>query len=243
MKIDQSFFSAVVFGKEVIAATLLSLFSRSSIVLHFHLLLGLLFVPRALASINLRHRAPDDEKKTLICHVPEGNPLGFHSITVADKALPAHLAHGDKAGPCDEFCAELCDLDGDPCTVYPGKGNPPCELEGCPPLIRSLRFTLVWTSGNDCDIRVITPGLVEIAWWNLEDEVSGGFLDHDDVPEGEVATWEENIIFPCAPPRGEYTYYAANNHGDSWVLSVWVNELKVAETSGTGWSDNISFVL
>ncbi len=33
--------------------------------------------------------------KVQICHVPPGNPANFHTITVSEKALPAHLGHGD----------------------------------------------------------------------------------------------------------------------------------------------------
>jgi hypothetical protein len=38
--------------------------------------------------------------KTLICHVPPGNPSNRHSICVGNPAVPAHLGHGDSAGCC-----------------------------------------------------------------------------------------------------------------------------------------------
>ncbi len=37
-----------------------------------------------------------------ICHCPPGNPDNCHTITIDPAALPAHLAHGDTLGPCDE---------------------------------------------------------------------------------------------------------------------------------------------
>jgi len=99
--------------------------------------IGLFLINGTLAS-SLRHLGSlNNEKKTTICHVPEDDPLAFHSITVANSALKAHLAHGDKSGPCDDFCAELCDLDDDPCTVVPG-GTNNCELVGCPTLVSVL---------------------------------------------------------------------------------------------------------
>jgi RNA polymerase sigma factor (sigma-70 family) len=43
--------------------------------------------------------AERQEEKVTVCHKPNGkNP---HSITIARSALPAHLAHGDKLGPCE----------------------------------------------------------------------------------------------------------------------------------------------
>ena len=54
--------------------------------------------------------------KVEICHIPPGNPANFHTITVSEKALPAHLAHGDFGGSCFESCETLCD-DGNFCTI------------------------------------------------------------------------------------------------------------------------------
>jgi hypothetical protein len=41
-------------------------------------------------------------QKVLICHIPPGNPENRHTICVSINAVPAHLAHGDYLGPCDE---------------------------------------------------------------------------------------------------------------------------------------------
>lgn len=38
--------------------------------------------------------------KTVVCHIPPGNPGNEHTIIVGDAAVPAHLAHGDHLGEC-----------------------------------------------------------------------------------------------------------------------------------------------
>jgi len=54
--------------------------------------------------------------KVDVCHIPPGNPDNFHTIAVNEKALSAHLAHGDLEGSCGDVCAILCD-DGNLCTI------------------------------------------------------------------------------------------------------------------------------
>lgn len=47
--------------------------------------------------------------KTIICHIPPGNPDKAHTIRVGSPAVPAHLAHGDKIGSCDEQLPSVID--------------------------------------------------------------------------------------------------------------------------------------
>ncbi len=54
--------------------------------------------------------------KVKVCHVPPGNPSNFHTITINENALQAHLGHGDLAGECSAHCGQLCD-DGNACTI------------------------------------------------------------------------------------------------------------------------------
>ena len=55
--------------------------------------------------------------KQSICHIPPGNPENFHTITVNDKAVAAHVAnHGDFVGSCQENCEAVCS-DGNACTI------------------------------------------------------------------------------------------------------------------------------
>ena len=44
----------------------------------------------------------DPEDEVCICHIPPGNPGNAHTICIGESAVPAHLAHGDTLGPCDE---------------------------------------------------------------------------------------------------------------------------------------------
>jgi len=65
------------------------------------LAIGIVFSP------GFTHGAPvtrDQGEQTgiTICHCPPGNPGNCRTITINPAALPAHLAHGDTLGPCDE---------------------------------------------------------------------------------------------------------------------------------------------
>ena len=44
----------------------------------------------------------DGDGRVMICHIPPGNPDNARTITVRVNAVPAHLAHGDSCGPCEE---------------------------------------------------------------------------------------------------------------------------------------------
>ncbi len=61
----------------------------------------------------------DGDGMVTICHVPPGNPDNAHTITVGVNAVPAHLAHGDHCGPCEEDDALLMQSGGD-------TGHDPC---------------------------------------------------------------------------------------------------------------------
>ena len=37
-----------------------------------------------------------------VCHIPPGNPANAHTITINEKALSKHLAHGDNIGACGD---------------------------------------------------------------------------------------------------------------------------------------------
>ena len=60
--------------------------------------------------------APAWAAQVQVCHVPPGNPGNFHTITISDNALQAHLGHGDLVGACSAHCGQLCD-DGNACTI------------------------------------------------------------------------------------------------------------------------------
>lgn len=53
-----------------------------------------------LALLALGTPAWAGNNKVQVCHVPPGNPSNFHTITVSENALQAHLGHGDLLGAC-----------------------------------------------------------------------------------------------------------------------------------------------
>jgi hypothetical protein len=60
-------------------------------------------------------------KKTLICHIPPGNPDNAHSICVGNPAVAPHQAqHGDTIGAC---VTEPPDDDGGDCDGTCGGGD------------------------------------------------------------------------------------------------------------------------
>ena len=44
----------------------------------------------------------DGDGRVTICHIPPGNSDNAHTITVGVGAVPAHLAHGDFCGACED---------------------------------------------------------------------------------------------------------------------------------------------
>lgn len=82
---------------------------------------------RALLLALLTLGAPAWAAKVTICHVPPGNPGNFHTITVNDNALQAHLGHGDLVGACSAHCSRLCD-DGNACTIDACDANEQCKV-------------------------------------------------------------------------------------------------------------------
>jgi hypothetical protein len=55
--------------------------------------------------------AAEADSAVTICHVPPGNPDAMHTVTVGASAVPAHLAHGDAEGVCEETDAPVDDGD------------------------------------------------------------------------------------------------------------------------------------
>jgi len=83
------------------------------------LLLILLFSSTAFAGGN----------KTEVCHFPPGDIENFHTININDKAVDAHLNHGDMLGECEEGPVDPEPGDACPCfteEVLAEFGTPLC---------------------------------------------------------------------------------------------------------------------
>lgn len=109
--------------------------------------------------------------KVQVCHIPPGNPGNFHTITISENALQAHLGHGDLAGPCSAHCSQLCD-DGSACTIDACDANErclithppvncddsnPCTLDSCDPPIGCQNTPKTCIDNNLCTIDACDP--------------------------------------------------------------------------------------
>jgi hypothetical protein len=115
-----------------------------------------------------------------VCHFPPGNLDNYHTITISEKALSAHLAHGDLTGSCNALCADICN-DGDTCTV---DDTGDCEQDGCPAVRDPVDCDDGFACTTDsCDsttgciyepIECVPTDLCHVA---ACDEISGGCMD------------------------------------------------------------------
>src|SRR5918993_52083 len=46
------------------------------------------------------HRRIRQFRPIFICFAPSGNPANAHTIVAGERAVQAHMAHGDTGGPC-----------------------------------------------------------------------------------------------------------------------------------------------
>lgn len=143
--------------------------------------------------------------KVNVCHVPPGDPANFHTITVSEKALGAHLAHGDLAGACDDFCEALCD-DGNACTIDDcgergcsysdvdcDDGNECTEDDSCDPQAGCLNEPLPATpcdDGNECTVADSCAADGTCAG----ESVAGCCLDATDCDDGRLCTDDSCLI-------------------------------------------------
>jgi hypothetical protein len=97
---------------------------------------------------------PGDDHKTLICHVPRGNPDNAHTINIDVAAVPAHLAHGDPADSVGRGCGGS-GPSGPGLLVPPGNNAPAWGAATCfyvDYIFQTVNEGLPWTddySGGD----------------------------------------------------------------------------------------------
>ena len=105
--------------------------------------------------------------KLKVCHLPPDNPENYHTITISENALNAHLAHGDLAGGCFANTEALCD-DGNACTVDGMDAEtetchvekPPvdcddgnlCTTDSCDPASGCQSAPVICDDGNACTV-------------------------------------------------------------------------------------------
>lgn len=72
--------------------------------------------------------------KVEVCHQPPGNPSNYHTVRINEKALKAHLAHGDSAGSCDDVYPDQVNLQILGINDYHGhlESTTPGNIDGAP---------------------------------------------------------------------------------------------------------------
>jgi hypothetical protein len=129
------------------------------------------------------------DKKVVVCHYPPGNPANFHTISVGEAAVTAHLNHGDELGACPSGCrldASLCD-DGDGCTVDT------CDATGA-----CHHSPVSCDDGNACTVDSCQDGACVNAPrdCSVADPCLAGFCDAN----GDCATAPVTGVPACEPP-------------------------------------------
>jgi uncharacterized repeat protein (TIGR01451 family) len=133
-------------------------------------LISLLYVSSIGIFLLTPQRAEARNVKVQICHIPPGNPDNFHTITVSENAVPAHLAHGDLGGSCDTQCETLCG-DGDACTIDacdPAGGcaapapadcsdGDPCTTDSCDPGTGCENVSVICDAPDACTLSTCAP--------------------------------------------------------------------------------------
>ena len=109
--------------------------------------------------------------KVKVCHIPPGNPANFHTITISENALQAHLGHGDLAGACFAHCDSLCS-DGNACTIdacdateHCISTHPPvncsdgslCTTDTCNPATGCDNVPKICLDGDNCTVDSCDP--------------------------------------------------------------------------------------
>ena len=103
--------------------------------------------------------------------MPPGNPANFHTITISENALQAHLGHGDLAGACFAHCDTLCS-DGNACTIDACDASehciythPPvncddsklCTTDSCDPATGCANVAKTCLDNNLCTVDACDP--------------------------------------------------------------------------------------
>ncbi|MGH7339442.1 MAG: hypothetical protein ACREKH_03040 [Candidatus Rokuibacteriota bacterium] len=134
--------------------------------------------------------APAWAGKTTICHFPPGNPANFHTITVGDNAVSAHVNnHGDLIGSCLENCETICD-DGNACTIDVEPDPEQCICTAEP------RPQVDCNDGNQCTADACDP--VNGTCTNDPGPLDGSACDDGDPgTTGEVCVNGSCVSCPC----------------------------------------------
>jgi uncharacterized protein YfaP (DUF2135 family) len=135
----------------------------------------------------------------------------------------------------DECCRDQqCPVSGEICIQRT------CIASGTP------RFTLTWIGDDDLDLFVETPDGTVVFYANPIDQVSGGQFGEDFTQPGFGFHVENTFFPPGRAPPGQYRYYivpstSRGGESDTWTLSVFEGDQRVANQSGSGESSIFTY--
>ncbi|HKP97347.1 MAG TPA: hypothetical protein VJ385_16490 [Fibrobacteria bacterium] len=109
-----------------------------------------------------------------ICHMPPGNPANAHTLTVGASAVPAHLAHGDKPGRCED----LKPVKPCPDRAHDGSGHKGFGLNFAAPKVLVCHIP----PGNPANAHTIRVGLPALKAHLAHGDRLGACMGADPVP-------------------------------------------------------------
>jgi hypothetical protein len=196
------------------------------------------------------------DAKVQVCHIPPGNPANFHTITVSENALSAHLGHGDLAGACFAHCDSLCS-DGNACTIdacdaseHCISSHPPvncddsslCTIDSCNPATGCASEPKICLDSDNCTVNSCDP----LTGSCVAPPVVCPAGQSCDPDNGECDTQSQQTYNctdrnPCTPENNAagLFYFAADDPAQFIQCDLWEGCFEMTCPMGLVWIDSL----